>query len=221
MVPEDLQPSFRADMVQLSLLPELSLTVLADILLEDAKQQSPTRISTLASVITKELGVPEEQSRALARGGRSIASQLAKADDKPADVADDLVSLQIVPQEKRQGIYNFLVAIQRERSHFVARASRLGVSFSGGYHLASVSVFSELRAVFAESEISRNDIEKYVPVLLGLLPAVTLQLDLHGGDEDSKSISLRLSEVDLTDLENALKKARLQISELKKKSQGA
>jgi hypothetical protein len=57
--------------------------------------------------------------------------------------------------------------------------------------------------------------------LLGLLPAVTLQLDVHGGDEDSKSISLRLSEVDLTDLENALKKARLQISELKKKSQGA
>ena len=120
---EDLRPAFRADIVQLVSLPEASLSALVSVLCEDAKQSSPTRIDRLTAAIAKELRLPTEQSRSLARAGRSLSMQLVKTDDSPSDVADDLVFLGVVPEEKGKSINHFLDAVRRERSHFAGRAS--------------------------------------------------------------------------------------------------
>ena len=220
-VAADLRPAFRADVFQLALLPEANLQALANILVEDAKSLVPTKANTLAHKIATELHVPVEQSQALARGGRSLSSQMARADDNAADLADDLVSLEIVPQERRQAIYAFLAVIQRERSHFVARSSRLEITTSGGYHLTSVAAFTDLRAIFAESDYSKIDVAKYVPKVVGFLPTLTLELEIHRGDETTKSIAIRLTEEDLTNLENVLNVARVELAAVKQKAQGA
>lgn len=217
----DIRPGFRADVSSLASLPASSLKMLANIVIDDARTLIPTKISALARIIAKELRVPSDRAQALARAARSLSSQAATMEDTAADIADDLVSLEIIPQELGPKVGAFLEATQAQRSVFVDRSTRQEVVSGGGYHLTSSAVFAEMRAVFADSDYSKINVDTYVPRLVGLLPIVTLQLDLHKGDEGPKSISIRLSEDDVADLENLLKIARIEIDAVKKKSQGA
>lgn len=213
--PSDLQPSFRAGISQIASLPSSTADSLATLLVEDAKNHSPTNLPETAREINKALGIPYDEAHSLAGVGRRLGSRIAVLQDKASDIADDLVLLEVIPEEKKQNLLRFLETLEKGRAHFLLRSRRQEVVTSGGYHLAGWSVSTEFRAAFAESDYTRIDPDDYVPQFIGFIPAVTLEIHLHGGEESTKNISIRLPETDLASLEQALKIARTELEAAK------
>jgi hypothetical protein len=207
----DLNPNFRVDLVALSMIPAPLVATLAELLVEDSKNLTPTATSSLAKEVSKRLQVPFDQALSLTRAGRSFAVRLARNDDNSDYVADDLIEMQVVPPISRDVFVTFLTALRLHRAELTGRANRQGAVIGGGYHLGRWAVFTDYRVAFDRFDITDVDLETYQPSVSGLIPVVTLELELHMGD-DEKTIALRLPEPDLVKLEQALKVARLQLA---------
>jgi hypothetical protein len=179
----------------------------------------PTPTSTLSKSVSEKLGVPATQATSLARVARSFAARLGRTDDNPAFVSDDLIQMQVIPPTSRDVLLKFLTILRQHQAEFSNRTIRQRTVSGGGFHLASCSVFTDYRVAFDKFEIDDVDLDTYRPSVTGLVPVVTLELEIHAGDEE-KTIAIRLPEDDLARIEQVLKIARLQLAVAKKQIPG-
>lgn len=213
----DFHATFRMDIAAFAPLSQDKGAVLAEIIIEDARNVVAASISTLSKIICEKLGVPTKQAASLARAARSFSARLARIDDEPGPVVEDLIQMQVIPATGRETLLKFLTTIRQQRNELTKRLARQGAIFGGGYHLGDCSVFTDYRVAF--DRFDRNDVnwDTYQPTIAGFVPMVTLVLEIHQVGEDEKPIALRLAETDLVKIEDALKVARLQLAAAKKR----
>ena len=216
----DIQPGFRRDIQTLSALSAEQLAEIVRVLVDEAKLSGIANLTSQARKIVTRIGLPYEEARPLASVGRMLASRLAETGDAASDVADDLVQLQVLPVDRRGVIAGFLAGLQGASDVFRARRKQYESLSGGGYHLAGWSVFPEFRVVLSEPDVRKIALENFSPEVLGFAPSLTLELDLHGGEEN-KTISIRLGESDIVELEHALRAGRIELEAAKKKLEGA
>jgi hypothetical protein len=215
----DLNVNFKMDVASLAQLPAGSAVALADLLVQDSKALTPTASVDVSKEVGKRLAVSSELAASLTRAGRSLANRLGRADDDPVLIADDLVETQVVLEANKKVLTQFLSGLRSHRADLTGRANRLAVITGGGYHLANWSVFTDYRLSFDRYDIGDVDLDTYKPTIAGLIPVITLELNLHMGEEE-KSIAVRLSEPDLVKLEQSLRVARLQLTAAKERFPG-
>ena len=200
----DIHPTFKADLITLASLPVEDGSMLAVMTADDAREIPPTSVSALSKKVAQKFGLPSEQATSLARVARSFGSSYARRDDDPAGLADDLVAMQLIPASSRDVVVRFLTTLRPHAKDLMARSARQQATIGGGYHLQSSSVFTDFRAAFDRFDVTDVNLATFEPTVTGFVPVVTLQLDLHNGD-DSKTVIVRLPESDLTILEETLK----------------
>ncbi len=213
----DIHPTFRTDIASFVTLPLEKATALAQVLIDESRSQAATSAASLSKTISQKLDIPTTQSASLGRAGRSFAIRLGRNDDDPNLIVDDLVEMQVVPPTGRDALLRFLSALREQRNELSNRNIRQQTILGGGYHLASISVFTDFRLTFDKYSLSDINLESYQPIVTGLVPVVTLELEMHSKGEKEKTITLRLPEPDLVRIEEMIKVARLQLNAAKKR----
>jgi len=215
----DVHPTFRMDLAVLPTLSPEKSAALAAVLVEDTNNLAPTSTALLSKLVSQRLGVPAQEAKSLTRLAKSFAIRLGHNDDNPAFVADDLIEMQVIPPTSRDVLLKLLTSLRQHQTEFANRNTRQQTISGGGYHLGSCSVFTDYRVAFDKFDVNDVDLDTYQPAVTGLIPTVTLELEVHEGDEE-KTIAIRLPEVDLARIEDVLKVARLQLAAAKKQFQG-
>jgi|SRR6266404_758903 len=215
----DLHPTFRSDLIAFTAIPSEKASLLAETMVADAKELSPTPISTLANVVSKRLGIPLEQARSSVRVARSFAVRLAKTDEDPTNLVDDLLSMELITPSAKDAFLRMLNILRQSRTELTGRENRQKNMLGGGYHLTGWGVYTDFRIAFDKYDISDVDLDNYQPTITGLIPIVSLELETKLGEKE-ETIVLRLSEADLAKLETALKVARLQLTTMQKYAHG-
>lgn len=215
----DIHPTFRTDLVTLGALSVDDASKLAQILVEDSRSVGPTSTAALANAVSQKLSVLKGQATPLARSARSFAIRIGRRDDNPASVVDDLIQMQIVSPTGRDALLKFLTVLREHRDELSGRTTRQQMISGGGYHLGGYSVFIDYRLTYDKFDLDDVSLDTYQPQVTGLVPVVTLELEIHHADEE-KTFAIRLPEDDLVKMEQALKLARLQLAAAKKRVPG-
>lgn len=175
----DLNPTFRADVATLAQLPSSTTSGIATLFLEDSGKLVPSSSASFAKDLSKSLALSIDQSVPVARAARFLANRIARIDDDPALIVEDLVGMQIVPATSKEALISFLVPVRERRTDVTARSNRLQLIAGGGSHISSMSVFTDYRVAFDKYDVSDVDLDKYQPTITGLIPIITLQLEVH------------------------------------------
>jgi hypothetical protein len=217
LIATDFHATFRTDIAAFVPLSPDKAAVLAEIVIEDARNVVAASTSVLSKIICEKLGVPTRQSISLARAARSFSARLGRTDDEPGLIVDDLIQMQVIPPTGRDALLKFLTVIRQQRNELTKRLARQVAVFGGGYHLGDCSVFTDYRVAFDRIDPNDVNLDTYEPTIAGLVPMVTLVLEIHQAGEEEKAIALRLAETDLVKVEESLKLARLQLAAAKKR----
>lgn len=216
----DLSRRLRRDLSLLTSLPESKIEVFGREVVEAVNKGTLVqdgRVSPASrKALSQSLSIEQEDVDSLTRFAAYFGARIGETRDTASNLADDVIEITGAASDKRQEIQSFFSLLGKVAGEFSKQKQQVESTVGGGHHLHGLTVYPEFRVWTPEVDRHSMSPEDYKPTILGFVPGVTLELELHDGENDTV-ISIRLDEDDIATLEKALKLGRMELEAAKQK----
>lgn len=180
------EEEFAQDLAKTLLLDDKVLLLLADEATRVALAPSDTETKSAMQNAARVMGITRaDVSSPLRIAGfflRQFALTGLAVDDKPEDLVDDLVEMDLVPSDRHASFTEFLRHLRKHGlGQVTSRQRRQSAARTGLGHLSGIATSADFRAVFEQKFNVETQFEKYEPRCLGLVPVALISLEFDEG----------------------------------------